>query len=146
MSNEDIDYLIEILKTLYNLTVDLPNLTHSYAIQEEEEEAHLMRLVSILRELLLCYGPNDDKQMELRKLVDICLCFFNHFYSIDWFVFSHIINLLTNMPKTCFEELLSPAVLEDENGNDEHNGKNMEAINIILRFLDHRATTAEVRQ
>ncbi|CAF1137638.1 unnamed protein product [Adineta ricciae] len=122
LSNEDIDYLIEILKTLYNLTVDLPNLTHSYAIQEEEEEGHLMRLVSILRELLLCYGPNDEKQMDLRN---------------------HIINLLTNMPKTCFEELLSPAVLEDENGNDEHNGKNMEAINIILRFLDHRITKTE---
>jgi len=55
------------LKTLYNLTVDLPNLTHSYSIQEEEEEAHLMRLVSILRELLLCSGPTDDKQIELRK-------------------------------------------------------------------------------
>jgi hypothetical protein len=67
LSNDDIDYLIEILKTLYNLTVDLPNLTHSYAIQEEEEEGHLMRLVSILRELLLCYGPNDDKQIKLQK-------------------------------------------------------------------------------
>ena len=76
MSNEDIDYLIEILKTLYNLTVDLPNLTHSYAIQEEEEEAHLMRLVSILRELLLCYGPNDEKQMELRKSVFFSLSLF----------------------------------------------------------------------
>jgi hypothetical protein len=50
------------------------------------------------------------------------------------------------MPKTCFEELLSPAVLEDENGNDEHNGKNMEAINIILRFLDHRITKSEVKK
>jgi hypothetical protein len=50
------------------------------------------------------------------------------------------------MPKTCFEELLSPAVLEDENGNDEHNGKNMEAINIILRFLDHRITKTEVKK
>lgn len=48
------------------------------------------------------------------------------------------------MPKTCFEELLSPAVLEDDNGNDEHNGKNMEAINIILRFLDHRISKTEV--
>jgi hypothetical protein len=46
----DIDYLI----------VDL-----SYVIQEEE--AHLMRLVSILRELLLCYGLTNDKQIELRK-------------------------------------------------------------------------------
>jgi len=67
LSNRDIDYLIEILKTLSNLTVDLPNLTNSYIIQEEEEEAHLMRLVSILRELLLCSGPTDDKQIELRK-------------------------------------------------------------------------------
>jgi len=50
------------------------------------------------------------------------------------------------MPKTCFEELLSPAVLEDENGNDEHNGKNMEAINIILRFLDHRISKFEVKK
>jgi hypothetical protein len=48
------------------------------------------------------------------------------------------------MPKTCFEELLSPAVLEDENGNDEHNGKNMEAINVILAFLEHRIPKAEV--
>jgi predicted nucleotidyltransferase len=61
-------------------------------------------------------------------------------------IFSHTINLLTNMPKTCFEELLSPAVLEDENSNDEHNGKNMEAINIVLRFLDHRMTKAEVNE
>jgi len=28
-----------------------------------------MRLVSILRELLLCYGPTDEKQMELRTYV-----------------------------------------------------------------------------
>ena len=67
LSNEDIDYLIEILKTLYNLTVDLPKLTHSYSIQSVEEEAHLMRLVSILRDLLLCYGPTDAKQIELQK-------------------------------------------------------------------------------
>ena len=67
------------------------------------------------------------------------------FSRVNSLFLSHIINLLTNMPKTCFEELLSPAVLEDENGNDEHNGKNMEAINIILRFLDHRITKAEVR-
>jgi hypothetical protein len=51
---------------LFNLTVDLPNLKHSYDIQEEEE-GHLMRLVSILRELILCFGPTDDKQIELRK-------------------------------------------------------------------------------
>jgi len=47
------------------------------------------------------------------------------------------------MPTTCFEELLSPAVSEDDPNNDEHNGKNMEAINVILRFLDQRLTKVE---
>ena len=46
------------------------------------------------------------------------------------------------MPETCFEELLSPVVLEDE--HDEHDGKNMEAINIILQFLDYRIIKTEV--
>ena len=50
------------------------------------------------------------------------------------------------MPTTCFEELLSPAVSEDEHRNDEHFGKNMEAINIILRFLDQSITKVEVKQ
>ena len=50
------------------------------------------------------------------------------------------------MPKTCFEELLSPAVLEDVDSNDEHNGKNMEAINIIIHYLDHCITKNEVDQ
>ncbi|CAF1262484.1 unnamed protein product [Rotaria sp. Silwood1] len=116
LSNIDIDYLIEILKTLYNLTIDLPNLTYSYTIQEEEE-AHLMRLVSILRELLLCYGTTDKKKIQLQN---------------------YIINLLTNIPRICYEELLSPIVSEDENDYDEHEGKNMKAINIILQFLDYR--------
>lgn len=48
------------------------------------------------------------------------------------------------MPVTCFEELLSPALTEDEHITDEHCGKNMEAINIILRFLDHSITKVEV--
>ena len=50
------------------------------------------------------------------------------------------------MPTTCFEELLSPAVSEDDANNDEHNGKNMEAINVILRFLDQRLSKVEVRR
>ncbi|CAF2758516.1 unnamed protein product [Rotaria sp. Silwood2] len=112
LSNSDIDYLIEILKTLYNLT-------YSYTIQEEEEEAHLMRLVSILRELILCYETKDEKKIELQK---------------------HIINLLTNLPSICYEELLSPIVPEDENEYDEHDGKNMKAIYIILQFLDYQIT------
>ncbi len=58
--------------------------------------------------------------------------------------FSHIINLLINMPTTCYEELLSPIVPEDENENDEHDGKNLDAINIILHFLDYQITEIKV--
>ncbi|CAF0858013.1 unnamed protein product [Didymodactylos carnosus] len=108
LSNEDVDYLIEILKTLFNLTVDLPNITHSYALQEEEEEAHLQRLVSILRELLLCFAQNSDKQFELQN---------------------HIINLLTNMPKTCFEELLTP-VNDDESEDSDYEYEGEEIMNL----------------
>jgi len=46
------------------------------------------------------------------------------------------------MPTTCYEELLSPVVPEDE--NDEHDGKNIDAINNILSFLDNRITKIEV--
>lgn len=55
-------------------------------------------------------------------------------------IFSHIINLLTNIPTICYEELLSPIVPDDENDNDEHEGKNMKAIYIILQFLDYQVT------
>jgi len=48
------------------------------------------------------------------------------------------------MPTTCYEELLSPIVPEDENENDEHDGKNLDAINIILHFLDYQITEIEV--
>ncbi len=56
--------------------------------------------------------------------------------------FSHIINLLINMPTTCYEELLSPVIPEDETGND---GKNLDAIDNILHFLDDQITKIEVR-
>ncbi len=45
------------------------------------------------------------------------------------------------MPITCYEELLSPVIPEDENGND---GKNLDAIDNILHFLDDRITKIQV--
>lgn len=60
--------------------------------------------------------------------------------------YSHIVNLLINIPADFFEELLTP-VVEDDKGIDkdtEYDGKNMEAINVILEFLDHRLRTVSV--
>lgn len=60
-----------------------------------------MHLVSVLRDLITCRleqitdGGNDDSAASLNnpKLIDL---------------HSNVINLLTNMPSTCYEELLSP--------------------------------------
>lgn len=74
----------------------------SISNNNEEEEAHLMHLVSVLRDLITCRleTTGSESGVELSsstisnpKLIDL---------------HSNIINLLTNMPSTCYEELLSP--------------------------------------
>ncbi len=66
----------------------------------EEEEAHLMHLVSVLRDLMTCkieFSENDEiSKKNLMKQHDLQV---------------NIINLLTNMPPSCFEELMSPCLL-----------------------------------
>lgn len=76
------------------------SLGNSNSNNNEEEEAHLMHLVSVLRDLITCRleqitDGNDDSAASLNnpKLIDL---------------HSNVINLLTNMPSTCYEELLSP--------------------------------------
>ncbi|KAK3611621.1 hypothetical protein CHS0354_018317 [Potamilus streckersoni] len=116
LTDQEIDLCSEILKILFNLTVtiDRNNI-------DEEEEAHFMRLVSVLRDLLVCKTISKDKKEELH---------------------SHTINLLINMPKDCYEELLIPLNEGDvgsvENKDVEFDGKNMEAIVILLNFLYRR--------
>ena len=55
---------------------------------------------------------------------------------------SHTVNLLTNMPRESYEELLTPltegAPGETENKDLEYDGKNMEAILVLLDFLNRR--------
>ena len=56
--------------------------------------------------------------------------------------FSHTVNLLINMSRDCYEELLAPMSENDisgvENKEVEYDGKNMEAIVILLNFLYKR--------
>lgn len=52
-----------------------------------------MHLVSVLRDLITCRLEHTEGVDDTTKLVDL---------------HSNIINLLTNMPSTCYEELLSP--------------------------------------
>lgn len=116
LTDNEVDLSCEVLKILFNLTihVDKKNL-------DEEEEAHFLRLVSILHDILVCPTYTKEKKEELHN---------------------HTVNLLTNMPPSCFEELLMPlnegAVGGHDNKDIEYDGQNMEAIVVLLDFLDRR--------
>lgn len=116
LDDNDVDLACEVLKILFNLTVhvDKGNL-------DEEEEAHFMRLVSILHDILISPTHSKEKRDELQ---------------------SHTVNLLTNMPPDSYEELLTPltesAACVTDNKDFEYDGQNMEAIAALLQFLDKR--------
>ncbi|KAL5007732.1 hypothetical protein ScPMuIL_016538 [Solemya velum] len=116
LTDDEVDLCNEILKILFNITVTVDKNS-----LDEEEEAHFMRLVSVLRDLLMFKTVSKDKRDELQK---------------------HTVNLLTNMPKDCYEELLIPLIEGDvggiENKEVEFDGKNMEAIVVLLDFLYRR--------
>ncbi|BFZ05328.1 hypothetical protein BsWGS_08367 [Bradybaena similaris] len=118
LTDQQVELCAEILKILFNLTISREKKS-----VDEEEEAHFMRLVSILHDLLMSTIMSKDKREDLQ---------------------SHIVNLLINIPADFYEELLTP-VVEDEKGIEkdmEYDGKNMEAVSVILDFLDHRLRTS----
>ncbi|XP_035221849.1 synembryn-A-like isoform X2 [Stegodyphus dumicola] len=115
LSEKEIDMACEVLKVLFNLTVNVEKYN-----MEEEEEAHYMRLVSILHDILLSDAKPAEKKEEL---------------------LSHTIDLLTNMPMSSYEELLTPVLKIHDTKVDnvvEFDGMNMEAICVLLNFLDKR--------
>jgi len=116
LTDQDVDLACEILKILFNLTVSLDKQN-----LDEEEEAHFMRLVSVLHDLLTVSTTSKDKHEELQ---------------------SHTVNLLTNMPADSYEELLAPMIEIEAAGGEkqdiEYDGKNMGAILALLDFLQKR--------
>jgi len=120
LSDEEVDLSCEVLKILFNLT----NGVDSVGL-DEEEEAHFMRLVSVLHDLLVSQTGSNEKRDLLR---------------------SNAVNLLTQMPKESYEELLTPIneVSELTECNPlEYDGKSMEAILSLLDFLDRRLDTPQ---
>lgn len=113
----DVDLINEILKVLYNLTMDLTKPSLNFAgqmpaqqnvVPSEEEEAHLMHLVSVLRDLITCRLECDESTLSkcktnLDKIINL---------------HSNIINLLTNMPSICFEELMTPSYFATGQAHD----------------------------
>lgn len=119
LDDNEVDLACEVLKVLFNLTcnVDRNNMDDMY-------EAHFMRLVAILHDLLLSETKTRDRRDEL---------------------LSHTVNLLTNMPPSCYEELLVP--VEEigiiDNPLYEYDDMNVEAVGVLSEFLDKRLKPPE---
>ncbi|XP_063236666.1 synembryn-A [Bacillus rossius redtenbacheri] len=120
LSDEQVALACEVLKVLFNLTVR----AGSRSPLDEEEEAHYLRLVSILHDLLLCEASSRDRLLELHN---------------------HIVNLLVTIPGDCYEELTTPVSRGPAQGHPatEFLGRNVEAVVRLLDFLDHRLDLAE---
>ena len=108
----DIDFINEILKILYNLTIDITSTVNSgntalalgiRTAHSEEDEAHLMHLVSVLRDLVTC---RLEEEYDLIKSTNKLKM-----------LHSNIINLITNMPNICYEELMTPSIVMPANNS-----------------------------
>uniref|UniRef100_A0A3P8SA24 Synembryn n=1 Tax=Amphiprion percula TaxID=161767 RepID=A0A3P8SA24_AMPPE len=106
--------VIEILKTLFNIT-------QTFHRQEpDEEEAALYRhLAAVLRHCLLLSCEGDDVKEELQR---------------------HTINLLSALPLTCLDILLS---VRPEQTSHQWGGVNMDCVHSLLLFMDHRLTRGQ---
>jgi len=109
-----VDLCCEVLKVLFNLShwIQKNNL-------DDGEEAHFIRLVGILHDLLLTDTKSKEKRYNL---------------------LNHTVNLFNNIPSKCFEELLVPipeiGILD--NPKYEYEDKNVEAIAVLVEFLEKK--------
>ncbi|XP_029453244.1 synembryn-B-like isoform X2 [Rhinatrema bivittatum] len=108
LSLKDTECAIEALKALFNVTLDSRN------VHSENDAQQFRSMTAILRHCLLITGPTEDKMEELH---------------------SNSVNLLSNVPVSCLDVLISP---EAQEGSLMYNGINMEAIQVLLDFMEKR--------
>ncbi|KAG8567732.1 hypothetical protein GDO81_013756 [Engystomops pustulosus] len=138
LGKEETERVMEILKTLFNITFDISRRevdeeviletfyrtasrdleNHEELIHEvywKMEDAALYRhLAAILRHCLLRQSDGEDRTEEFH---------------------GHTVNLLVNLPLMCLDVLLTPKV---ELGSVEYMGMNMDTVEVLLQFLDRR--------
>lgn len=59
----------------------------------------------------------------------------DHVFTSLFYIFSHTVNLLGNLPLKCLDVLLTPKVRP---GSLEYMGVNMDTVSILLDFLERR--------
>uniref|UniRef100_A0A8D0CEN1 Synembryn n=1 Tax=Salvator merianae TaxID=96440 RepID=A0A8D0CEN1_SALMN len=112
LSLQETDCAIEALKALFNVTLD------SWNVHSENDSHEFRYMTAILRHCLLTVGPTEDKTEELH---------------------SNAVNLLSNVPVSCLDVLISPLTQEDSEETDiKYNGMNMDAIQVLLKFMEKR--------
>ncbi|XP_048402092.1 synembryn-A isoform X2 [Stegostoma tigrinum] len=110
----DVDVIVEALKCLCNVVFNSPTAQAISAESCMEDAALYRHLVAILRHCLLVKADGEDRTEELH---------------------SHTVNLLGNLPLMCLDVLLTPRV---QLGSVEYLGMNMDAVNLLLEFLEKR--------
>ncbi|XP_045682464.1 synembryn-B isoform X1 [Phyllostomus hastatus] len=134
LSPQETDCAIEALKALFNVTVD------SWKVHKESDSHQFRVMAAVLRHCLLIVGPTEDKTEELH---------------------SNAVNLLSNVPVSCLDVLICPLTHEEtaqeattldelpsdktseketvlKNNTMVYNGMNMEAIHVLLNFMEKR--------
>ncbi|KAM5289295.1 chaperone Ric-8B isoform 6-T6 [Ctenodactylus gundi] len=134
LSPQETDCAIEALKALFNVTVD------SWKVHKESDSHQFRVMAAVLRHCLLIVGPTEDKTEELH---------------------SNAVNLLSNVPVSCLDVLICPLTHEEtvqeattldelptdktaeketvlKNNTMVYNGMNMEAIHVLLTFMEKR--------
>nr|XP_020659314.1 synembryn-B isoform X1 [Pogona vitticeps] len=112
LSLQEADCAIEALKALFNVTLD------SWNVHSENDSHEFRYMAAILRHCLLTLGPNEEKTEELH---------------------SNAINLLSNIPVSCLDVLISPSTQESTEETDlKYNGMNMDAVQVLLKFMEKR--------
>ncbi|XP_067399751.1 synembryn-A [Emydura macquarii macquarii] len=109
LPRQETERAMEILKVLFNITFD-----SSKKEVDEEDAALYRRLGALLRHCLMISADGEDRTEEFH---------------------SHTVNLLGNLPLMCLDVLLTPKVRP---GSLEYMGVNMDAVSVLLDFLERR--------
>ncbi|RXN01703.1 Synembryn-A [Acipenser ruthenus] len=109
LPRQETERTMEILKILFNITFDT-----SRRDVDEEEAALYRHLCAILRFCLMSKADGEERTEEFH---------------------SHTVNLLGNLPLMCLDVLLTPKV---QQGSIEYMGVNMDAVSMLLDFMDRR--------
>lgn len=114
LSTQQVNLVSEVLKVLFNITAH-PGLSSD--VDEDEEDAQYLRLESILHDYLLCETSPPDLKDTLN---------------------GHVVALLTAVPNKCHKQLMTVSTKDSSHKDTEFDGHNMEAVLVLLQFLDSR--------